>query len=271
MEEEPQTSMTFCQIYLQLFNTTAELDYQLSPFAVRVVLEGLQSLISDHRQAQGLFVGAKDLASISNAMWQVFHKQIESPRNPDDQRVDLSLRWHAICIELCVNTNLLIRHLCEVRAVEQDLYNSKSRADFDLSCWLSTREARRAILHASAIAGLVIDYPLRRLHSIHVPFAVMTSCTVFLAAMLSGKLSAVVPGTIDWRIACSSNTNTLQNSIPVENFLDTSQNVWNTANNGRNLLYKLNALQTALGSLSTTWGIALDMQALVTRLASSVV
>lgn len=271
MEEEPQTSMTFCQIYLHLFDSAAGLDYELSPFAIRVVLEGLQSLISDHRQAHGLFVGAKDLASISSAMWQVLDKQIESPLHSADQRVDLSLRWHAICIDLCVNTNLLIRHLCEARSVEQDLYNSKSRADFDVSSWLSTREARRAILHASAIARLVMEYPLSRLHSIHVPFAVMTACTVFLAAILSEKLSAAVPEVIDWQTACLSNTRSCQQSPdPVEKFLDSSENVWNAANNGRNLLYKLNALQTVLGSLSTTWGIAIDMQALVTRLTSFV-
>lgn len=272
MEEEPQTTMPFCHIYMRLFDPAAALDYQLSPFAIRVVLEGLQSLISDHRQAHGLFVGAKDLASISSAMWQVLDKQIESSLHPADQRVDLSLRWHAICIDLCVNTNLLIRHLCEAHSVEQDLYNSKSRADFDVSSWLNTREARRAILHASAIARLVMDYPLRRLHSIHVPFAVMTSCTIFLAAMLSGKLSAAVPEVIDWQIACLSDTRNFQQPpTPVEKFLDSSEDVWNSANNGRNLLYGLNALQTVLGSLSTTWGIAIDMQAVVARLASSVV
>ncbi|KAI4723376.1 hypothetical protein E4T48_00574 [Aureobasidium sp. EXF-10727] len=271
MGESPQTSMTFCQIYLQLFDPSVRLEYKLSPFSIQVVLGGLLSLISDHRQAQGTFVGAKDLASISDAMWQMLDTQIESTVHSADQRLDLLLRWHAICIELCANTNLLIRHLCETFSVEQDLYNGKSRAEFDVKIWLSSREARRAILHASAITELVMELSLRRMQSIHVPFAVMVSSIVLLAVLSAGRASVSIPEVIDWQRVCLLNTGidrTSRNLLDL--FLESSEDAWDMVSGGQNLFYKLNMLQAVLSSLSGTWGIALDMHDLINRLEAAV-
>lgn len=274
MNQNPQSSTTFRQIYLELFDPAADFSHQLSSFSIRVVLEGLQSLISDHRQAQGLFVGAKDLRAVDGALWRVLDTQIESCLRSADEKLDLLLRWHAICIELCVNSNLLARHLCECYSIEQDLYNNKSRAAFDTPAWVESREARRAILHASAIADLVMNLSLRKAPSIHIPFAVATSSTVFLAMLSCGYTGVGVPSVVHWQSVCFHNPDTrlgLAARRPVDLFLDLSQNIWNPATSGRNLSYNLSSLQAVLGSLSSIWGIAKDMHVLTHRLMESMI
>ncbi|KAI5194256.1 C2H2 type zinc finger domain protein [Aureobasidium subglaciale] len=274
MEQNPQSSMTFRQIYLDLFDSNIGFNYELSYFSVRVVLEGLQSLISDHRQAQGDFVGAKDLRAIDGALWRLLDTQIEGPVHSSHEKLDLLIRWHAICIERCVNTNILARHLCESYTIEQDLYNNKSCSDFDTLAWAETIEARRAILHASAIADLVMNLSLRRVPSIHIPFAVATSSSIFLAMLSCGYTGAGVPSVIHWRSVCLYDTNTrvdLAASRPVDIFLDLSHNIWNPATSSRNFLYNLNSLQAVLGSLSLTWGIAKEMNVLIHRLICSMI
>lgn len=262
MVSKPQPTVTFCQAYLSLFQTRMHQHLDLSPFSIRVMLEGLQSLISDNRQANSFFVGAQSPEAISGALWRLLDTHINSPVHPNTQKLDLMLRWHAVCIELCMDSNLMMRHLCQTYSVEQDLY-SKSPAAVDIAAWSASLNARRAVLHASAIMKLTMDLSLGRIQSIHVPFAMMSASIVFFALQSHGVTSAAVPIVSDWERVCIPHPLTLSScnpSLEVDQFLNLSHHVWNTPNNARSFSHNLNTLRAVLESLSNTWGIARDMQ-----------
>ena len=245
MSTEPQSTITFCQVYTSLFKIGREIDLELSPFSTRVILEGLQSLISDNRQANSFFVGAQDHAAISGALWRLLDTQINSPAQSKEEKLDLSLRWHAICIELCMDSNMTIRHLCQMHSVEQDLY-SKSPAFVDIAAWTTTSEARRAVLHASAILKLTMELSLGRMQSIHIPFAMMSASIIFLALLSQGITSAAIPAVSDWKRVCfpyDSVVSICDSTMQVDQFLNHSRQVWNVANNARSFYHNLNTLQ----------------------------
>lgn len=273
MQAHPQPTITFREVYLRLFETETDFDLELCPFSIRVVLEGLQSLISDFHQAQGCFVGAPDVDAIGQALGRILITQIESARHSPEQKLDLLLRWHAICIELCVNTNLFMKHLCEVYSIRQDLYSSGVETTVDVAAWTSTQNARRAVLHASAILNLVMNLSFGRMQSIHIPFAVCSSAVVFLALLLNGFTNADLPSNIDWCLVCFdqySSTVTTPESSPTHQFLDLSRDVWIPSRFGRGFSYHLDTLQTILGSLSNTWGIAKEMRNIIRCLAGPI-
>ena len=270
MQRHPQSATTFRDIYVHLFDSSSSLPYQLSPFAIRVVLEGFQSLISDHHEAKGQSVGVPSRQAISAAMWRLMSTQINL--QSFDQRADLSLRWHVINIELCIDTNLLIRHLCQVHSIQQDFYNGRaSSRTFVLEEWVDSRAARRALLHASAVLELVTSLPFGRMQGIHIPLAVFTSAVVFLALCLAGRAMAAVPREVDWEEVCSGGQEAMTSrpsrvTSSTLAFLDPGNDIWNPRNGGRSFLYNVNTLQTVLEQLSSTWGVAKEMGAIVRQL-----
>jgi len=268
MQQTPQSLTTFREVYLQLFETQDNMQVHLSPFTIRVVLEGFQSLISDRHEAKGRSVGVPDENAISRAMWRLMSLQIN--RYSNDQLVDLSLRWHVINIELCIDTNLLIRHLCYLHGIQQDVCSGGSMArTFSIEQWVMSGAARRALLHATAVLDLVTSLPFDRMQAIHIPLAVFTSSAVFLALCLAGRSKASMPSAIDWSQVCDMGHEALrlsQRPSATTAFLDPSNDVWSARNATRGFLYSVNTLQTVLGSLSSTWGIAKEMGSIVAQL-----
>ncbi|KAF2150953.1 hypothetical protein K461DRAFT_164024 [Myriangium duriaei CBS 260.36] len=266
MNAQPQTSITFGDVYEGLFADPPMLNIQLSSFTIRVVLEAFQSLISDHHEAGGAIVGSPSHSAICRALLYLLQHQIQTL--PREQMVDLTVRWHMINMELCVNTYQFIKVLCDSQGISQQLCMAAGAGyKFSIDEWSNSNKARRAVLHCTALIDLISGLSFRQMQSIHVPLAMFSSATLFIALHMSGKTRLTVPSLIDWPQVVAMPSNHIgTGSIPAraapEPFrLD--HDCWQSGPKSKRLLYYVNMPQSVLESLGQNWGIAKEMERVV--------
>jgi hypothetical protein len=271
---------SFRSIFRQLFSPTDDsrwLGHNFSAFSYRVLLEGLQSLISDcdDEDESEAAVGVPAKIEIRKALAQVHESIVQSVCVSMVDRFETLLRWHAVCLDAVISSSLLCRFMCRRYNIEQHIWaNGKTtKADFDLVRWSNSSNGRRALLHAVAIQDIIEQLPRGRAHAIHIPSDLFAAATIYSVFSLAGLITVKLPSAVDWKDAvCIPNdarTDITELSAPVI-ASDTTRyihNAWNPdfgrVSTTRNLLYESNSMQKLFGCLSTQWGVAIDMAKVV--------
>lgn len=278
MRSQPSIEgISFRSIFRYLFSPTGltrQPEYNLSAFSLRVVLEGLQSLVSDCEDIDGAVVGVPTRSEVRAALAQMHEFITRNMPLSTEDTLETLLRWHGICLDAATDSSLLCRQLCaQYNVTQQVLGGGKGiRSGFDLQEWARTEDARRALVHAVAIQNIVEQLPRGRAHVIHMPSSLFSAATVYSVFSLAGFSTIHLPRTIDWRdvlfttsdpcvilgeLSGSASSSDTRRFVRGE--LAASESLTTT----RNLLYELNSMQKLFRCLSSQWGLAIDMENIV--------
>lgn len=277
MRSSEPTSFSFRKIISSLFlpeSQNSTLNQTFSAYSLRVILEGLQSLVSDCDNEEGL-IGVPSKPELRRALAQIHESISSSPNISSPERLELFLRWHTICLDACKDSSVLCRTVCSRYNITQHVVGGKGgdeKEDMDFVSWANTEDARRALLHAIAIQEIVEQLPRGRAHVIHIPSSLFASATVYCVFSLAGQTTVNLPSVVDWQSVLSSGYDNISGSI---DGLGEGGNVSETkkyirgeyssifgAQGGasKNLLYELNSMQKLFRCLCSQWGIAYDME-----------
>lgn len=251
----------------------------MSAFSYQVILEGLQSLISDGRSDDDLAEDVPRRSDVRRALNEVYESiKTNTSLSAVDRRETL-LRWHAICLNTIVDSSALCCTLCEKYHIIQHVWRTghREKSSIDLSTWLGTPAARGALLHAIAIQDIVEQLPRGRSHAIRTPSTLFAAATIYSTFVLSGHYRTVkVPSTIIWQdvlleVSPPAVGTCAYSLPPIAVETDTAKYMqgyeshvgkrWNASS--KNLMFELNSVQKLLGEVSRQWGVAGDMEAAV--------
>ncbi|KAL2868718.1 C2H2 type zinc finger domain protein [Aspergillus lucknowensis] len=279
MRSQKLEQHSFRLIFRSLFPPTESLrplDYQLSAFSLRVILEGLQSLVSDSDEYDLAAVGVPGRSDVQRALAQVHEAITMSIHLSSSERLEVLLRWHTICLDTMINSTVLCRHVCTRYEIPQHVSGGSQtlRSGFDMLKWVQTEDARRALLHAIAIQDIVEQLPRGRAHVIHMPSSLFAAATVYVVFALAGAANIYLPRTIVWRDAllAHADLNLGCETVRSSTGSGTSRFVMEGGTNSppgvavvRNLLYEMNSMQKLFRCLISQWGIAHDMEEIVSQ------
>ncbi|KAI2793312.1 hypothetical protein POX_b03366 [Penicillium oxalicum] len=269
----------FRDVFRSLFSPGAKsrsLNFQFTPFALRVVLEGLQSIVSDYDEHDVAF-GIPCRSDVRRALVRVHETISMCIHFSAAERLEILLRWHTVCLDSVIDSTALSRDICARYELPQYVSGGYRiiRPNFDLTSWCQTEDARRAVLHAVAIQGIVEQLPRGRAHVIHMPSSLFAAATVYVAFSLAGHVTLNLPRTVVWQDALltradlnldHSNVRPTSGS-ETRRFVETGPDtpLGPFEGDGRNLLYELNSMQKLFRCLSSQWGIAHDMETVVAQ------
>jgi len=266
-------------LLVELFNFDKPFTSDLLPhMAVPAVLEALQSLISESHEAGGPSVGLPSRENIGLGLWRLFATQIKHQKRPSADELDLSIRWHMLCISLCVDPSNLIHTLCLRGGIQQRLYtkgNLSSGEWFEFDTWKKSHLARRAVLHALSILSRVQRLPLGKVQALHLPLALHTSAIILIAVGSNSTNRVHEPDCVCWQTVCDirncdhapgdiSDANTAWTM----NYLLTGQVARGSLLRDRNFLQEIHTIQGILRSFMSIWGVAKDMSQLIDQLVT---
>jgi hypothetical protein len=271
-------SVSFRSILWRLFRPGKEaawLDTNLSAFSYKVVLEGLQSLLSDSESEERAVVGVPPRSEVRRALSQMHESIRMNASMSSADRLETLLRWHAICLDTNVDSSLLCRNLCAKSEIKQHVWREgrKLKANMDLASWPTTPAARQALLHAMAIREIVEQLPRGRAHAIHVPSSLFSAAAVYSVFALGGGFVVKIPSTVTWPAAFLDvrpnevNSPVYGNSAMMAES-DTARYIRGDHLQGadvtpKHLLYELSSMQNLFGWVTEQWGLAYDMEAVV--------
>ncbi len=218
----PSPTATFRSILRRLFHPANEssrwldidthTNLNLSAFSHKVILEGLQSLISDDDADEVTAVGVPTRREVRSALNQVYESITLNATLSSADRLETLLRWHSICLDTVVDTSLLCRNLCSRYDITQHIWREggpppppqtsssspSSSRNPDLVSWVGTPAARIALLHAMAIQEIVEQLPRGRAHAIHMPSSLFATATVYAVFALAGSPALKIPCSVVW-------------------------------------------------------------------------
>ncbi|KAF7719002.1 Zinc finger C2H2 type domain-containing protein [Penicillium ucsense] len=275
MRLQGQEQSSFQDVFRLLFSqggNSRPLDFPFSSFALRVILEGLQSLVSEGNEHGGAF-GIPTRSEVRRALVRVHETISMCIQFSAAERLEMLLRWHTVCLDTMINSTTLSRNICDQWKVPQHVWGSCLSVDspFDLLIWARTEDARRAVLHAVAIQDIVEQLPRGRAHVIHMPSSLFAAATIYMAFSLAGMATLNLPLTVIWQdsLVTRAEFNLDRDDIPrvsgseTRRFVEHGSGIPPVGCGGRNLLYELNSMQKLFRCLSSQWGIAHDMESVV--------
>ena len=254
---------TFREVFVSLFDVQAQqVPFLTSQFTIHVVLEGMQGLLSENRDADGTAFGIPSRSQIISAMLRFRHNYLEiTPTSLDS--LDLLLRWHALCLDLAIDAVLLCRKLCAHHGVKQNIFfnGRASTSTIDLDEWSCSVDARRALLHAIAIQDIAERLPMGRAQATHVPASIFAAATVYSALSTVRQVTVAAPESIDWDEVWDCDDHNMLGHANTVNLSDGKAFVWGNPRSdakakSRNLRYSLLTLQSILRNVSSQWGVS---------------
>ena len=276
MRSQETVQLSFRSIIRSLFSPTEQIPtirHTFSAFSLRVVLEGLQSLVAECDSDDVPSMGVPTTAELRRALALVHESIAISPSLSNSERLETFLRWHTICLDACKDSSMLCRAVCSRYGIIQHVVGGKDahllKPEIDLVSWVHTEEARRALLHAIAIQEIVEALPRGRAHVIHIPSSLFASATIYCVFSLGGLTTVNIPSVVDWQTVLSTNYESC--SIPGQpDSISQSETkrymrgecspVFGAQGATKNLLYELNSMQKLFRCLCSQWGIAYDME-----------
>lgn len=259
----------------------------LSKFSTIVVMEGLQSLVSDLYETTGPIFGTISASQIIHALLNLYDTNLSQLliQTNNDDHLQLYIRWHTVCLELAVSSTTLYHQLCETYKLPR-VFGERTSAkrplthhDFDLTEWAVSADALRAVLHASAIIRLLNDIPFSRAHAIHIPAAIFASTMVLGSVYLVHGETIHLPKSFQWRdvwagvLAGSGDANAhYQSQYPGLNVdFHSTLRYLHGKGNGEILILRvlneINFLHAGLETIVSPWGVSKQMRKVIQCLA----
>jgi hypothetical protein len=274
LRSQETIQVSFRSVIRSLFQPTdniSSIRNAFSAFSLRVVLEGLQSLVADCDSEDVPLMGVPTKSELRRALAQV-HESIQvSPNLSHSERLETFLRWHAICLDACQDSAVLCRAVCSRYGIVQQVCGGSDsvKPEIDLVNWVNTEDARKALLHAIAIQEIVEALPRGRAHVIHIPSSLFASATVYCVFSLGGLTTVNVPSLVDWQTVLSTQYESCSVPGSPDSISQTETKrymrgeyspVYGAQGATKNLLYELNSMQKLFRCLCSQWGIAYDME-----------
>ena len=263
MRSHPRKRTSFREVFVALFsdehNSLTDLEWPLTNFSVRVILEGLQSLASD-AQASGISVGTPSKPDVARALIKLQNERLPLS-DCSVENIELLVRWHAIFLNLASPSTTLCQQLCSLYEIQQHLHRQGPivNSSWNIRSWAESVDGLRALLHALAIQALVEGLPLRRSQAIHLPAAIFAVATVYSARCLAGFPTITVPKSLKWQDVWQMSDG------DIYMFLHNKPLEIQGESSARNLMYDLNSLQITLSSISLRWGVSHSMDDILHR------
>jgi hypothetical protein len=274
MNATRQQQTSFRSIICSLFyapNVFQDLHQAMSSFSIRILLEGLKSLILEDKEAGGPAVGAPTRHDICKALGNLYGYIQSSTHLSTADRAETLIRWHAISLDLAAESTQLCRKLCHQLGIKQRIFGGakKDTRTFDAKTWINTIDARRALLHAVAIHEIAEGLPIGRSRAIHIPSSLFAAATVYCAFALAGASVLTLPYVRDWENVMATDLDSTPNGpltpssrtgSDLKDFLYGVYPLTNGPSITRNILYDLNLLQMFLRFSSQQWGVCSEME-----------
>lgn len=202
--EETVAPMTFRQVLVILIehpaNASALLP-KMSLLTIQVVMEGMQSLVTDSNLVGEAVVGSPSRSQITKALELLSDYVSCSNRLTESEKTILQLRWHTICIDTACDFTRLCKSLCLQFDTQQSIF-AKHKDDehqIDLKEWTKEPGARRALIHSVRIWQLSKELTVGQLGAVHVPISLFVAAAVYSAFVLSGTSTTQLPYIHRWR------------------------------------------------------------------------
>ncbi|KAJ6000311.1 hypothetical protein N7481_000720 [Penicillium waksmanii] len=247
---------------------------QLSHFSIFVIIEGLQSLISDLYEAKGQVFGTVSKKQIIQAMLNIFEGNIMSRSEASNvHHLQVFIRWHSVFIEATAPSISIYRWLCSQFNLPQVLGGVHAKGhlgEFDLHSWAAKADALRATLHAISVTRILDNLPLSQAYTMHIPTAVFTSAVVMTAMCLLNRKVIEVPESYAWSDVWTSQLHgesASPNHETIEEFLGGLNPNNEKVMVSINLLGEINSLQIILKTVASRWGVSAQMNDIIGRLA----
>ena len=275
MQSESTVQSSFRGIFRSLFLPSKgpnSVDYTYSAFSLRVILEGLQSLVLDCDNDDVATVGVPTKIEVRRALILIHEIIANNVHLSNADRLEILLRWHSICLDTCVDSSMLCKYVCSCYGIAQHIWGGVrgAKPEVDLMRWANTEDARKALLHAVAIQEIVEQLPRGRAHVVHIPSSLFSSATVYTAFSLAGHTQVNLPSIVDWKDVLANNddpcvilaelSNSTMSSETMRYICGEYPSMFGELGTTRNLLYELNSMQKLFRCLSSQWGIAYDME-----------
>ena len=271
MHTVQQDEHSFRDIYRRLFIPSNDIwlvSQACSNFALRVLLEGLQSMIADSDPDDGAIVNPPTQSQIGFALSWIYQKISTCVDVSEVERLEVLLRWHAVCLEACFKTPQLCNYICKRWNAHQDLWpnNNLREQEFDLPELASSPDGRKALLHAVAIQHIVEQLPRGRAHAVHMPSSLFAAGTIYGIFSFAGQTNVRLPSSVEWKdvVLAASDLQNVHNETAHYIHSNRFTSGPNTTTS-RNVLYELNSVQKLFGGLATQWGVSAAMEKVIAQ------
>lgn len=279
----PTNPPRFCDLFRYLFYAagggSSPMPSEMTSFTLKVILEGLKSLVAESKRIEPRPVGVPSREEIHTVLDRV-RRYIETLLSLSSvARKTAMLRWHAVCLDELGGIARGARRLCAGHGISQHIFGGGKRIEKDIrpERYINTEDARRALLHASEIHKIASQLPLGLAHDPHVPGAVFAAATTYSAFALAGKSQMPFPETIDWEevvlLPSQDNQSPIgyANPEPDASATRTAQFIRGTLRASqfqkdiifRDLSYQLSSIRLLLRALSLQWGVCKEMEEVV--------
>ncbi|GIZ48522.1 hypothetical protein CKM354_001157600 [Cercospora kikuchii] len=182
------------------------------------------------------------------------------------------IRWHAVCLDLVINTAKGARRMCHHYGITQHIFGGSKRQErgqVDPHRWTQGLLARKCLLHAIEIHKIASDIPLGMIHDTCLPGALFAVATTYSSFALPGLTKVFIPEAVDWDMVVSYGLGEVetewQSVTPSPTLTFLSQSGTNSASGwtARNLLYELGSIRILLHSISQHWGVTQEMEEVI--------
>lgn len=279
MTQSTAVQIPVSEVFARVFSSEyTRMPLQLSQFSVFVILEGLQSLISDLHEVRGEVFGIVSKQQVIRALLNIFEGNISSlSPSPNIHHLQILIRWNSVLIEMTAPSISIYRWLCNRYQLPQMLggIHAKGSADhLDLTHWTRQADCFRAVLHAITITRLLNDLPLSQAYRMHIPTAVFTSAMVMVTICLLSQSVIRIPAKYIWlevwsrRLIENGAEEFTAQDPSMEDLLQELTHDGTDTMVSINLLDEINSLQIVLRTVASKWGISAQMEDIIGRLAT---
>jgi hypothetical protein len=249
-----------------MFHQNTEHTPVVSDLSLCVILEAFQVIISEHGDAHGSALGVPQISQIIDGALAVHHSYLETSSS-SVEHLECLLRWHTLCMDLATDTILLCQRLCTIVGLEQKIIavGRSLTTSVDLGAWVSTEDARRALLHAFTIQDHAEALDLGRSYPAHLPASLFAAAAVYFAFSKFGPSNVTAPSIPDWNAAWGTRRHNAQNLTTTQLASSDSYSfvkgyhLATEKTKSRNIHYSLLTLRMLLQTVSLQWGVAYDM------------
>ncbi|KAL4801818.1 cytochrome P450 [Aspergillus unguis] len=271
MQQHPSTQTRFCDVYHSLFRPDSPPGYDISLFHHKVVLEGIRCLVSETNRTTPPPVGMPSKRDLLLALRRLRQHILASCALSPTDRLTALLQWHSICLDTAVSTARGTRRLCYLHGIAQGIFGGSERAESGInpSGWAQSTAGRATLLHAINMQAIAAQLPLGLAYDVNIPGAVFAAAGTYTSFILAGVSKIVFPAVVDWDTALMAlqvDEEVTAGENEVQGTLDFVAGRFDVSGLSRDryvvrdLSYDLTALRTLLRGLSLQWGVAVEME-----------
>ncbi|KAL3436070.1 cytochrome P450 [Aspergillus tetrazonus] len=250
LQKYPATPIRFCDIYHDPFQET----------------QGHQMLVTKMNRTNPPPVGAPSRQNLMSALRELRQHILNNQRLTPTDRLTALLQWHSICLDTVVSTARGTRRMCHLFGIGLSIFGGSQREEGQINPtrWAQSAAGRATLLHAINTQTIAAQLRLGMAYDINIPGAVFAAATTYSSFTLAGVSKIVYPATIDWDTVLMAFRWTMQCTLNfVTGYFDPT-GMPRDKYVVRELSYDLTAMRTLLRGLSLQWGVAVEMEGVVT-------